>query len=66
MADYLLFAVLLEGTYPVLFISFADVKETSFIQARKKVIILLDEYDTPMQEVRVCFLREESADGAAD
>ncbi len=53
MADYLLFAVLLQGTYPVLFISFADVKETSFIQARKKVIILLDEYDTPMQEAYV-------------
>lgn len=27
----------LQGTYPVLFISFADVKETSFIQARKKM-----------------------------
>ncbi len=102
----------LQGTYPVIFLSFADVKETSFIQTRKlicriirmlydrfdfllegdclsdsekesfrrisvdmedneasyslkmltlylyryygkKVIILLDEYDTPMQEAYV-------------
>lgn len=27
----------LQGTYPVLFISFADVKENSFLQARKKI-----------------------------
>ena len=27
----------LQGTYPVLFVSFADVKETTFDQARKKI-----------------------------
>ncbi len=27
----------LQGTYPVLFVSFADVKETTFEQARKKI-----------------------------
>ncbi len=27
----------LQGTYPVIFISFADVKETTYIQARKKI-----------------------------
>lgn len=27
----------LQGTYPVMFISFADVKETSYVQARKKI-----------------------------
>lgn len=27
----------LQGTYPVLFISFADVKETTFDQARKRI-----------------------------
>ena len=30
----------LQGTYPVLFISFADVKENSFLQARKKYAAL--------------------------
>ena len=27
----------LQGTYPVLFVSFADVKETTFDQARNKI-----------------------------
>ena len=73
----------LQGSYPVIFISFADVKETTFQSARDKIcriikaqydkferlldqdpaleklpdifremalIILMDEYDTPMQE----------------
>lgn len=72
----------LQGTYPVIFLSFAGIKEQSFTEARKsicrtleelynqfdflldgellnekekeyygkRVIILLDEYDTPMQE----------------
>lgn len=33
----------LQGTYPVLFISFADVKENSFIQARKKMCRIIKE-----------------------
>ncbi len=33
----------LQGTYPVLFISFADVKENSFIQARKKMCRIIRE-----------------------
>ncbi len=33
----------LQGTYPVLFISFADVKENSFIQARKKICRIIKE-----------------------
>ena len=36
----------LQGTYPVIFISFADVKETSFSQARKKICsIIKDVYN---------------------
>ncbi len=36
----------LQGTYPVLFISFVDVKETSFSQARKKICsIIKNVYD---------------------
>jgi Predicted AAA-ATPase. len=31
----------LQGTYPVLFLSFADVKETSYEQAKKRYAILL-------------------------
>ena len=31
----------LQGTYPVLFISFADVKETSYLQAKKRCAISL-------------------------
>ena len=31
----------LQGSYPVIFLSFADVKETSFIQARKKICRIL-------------------------
>ena len=31
----------LQGTYPVIFISFADVKETSFSQARKKICSII-------------------------
>lgn len=33
----------LQGTYPVLFISFADVKETSFEQARKRICMIIEE-----------------------
>ena len=33
----------LQGTYPVIFLSFADVKETSFIQARKKMCRIIKE-----------------------
>lgn len=33
----------LQGTYPVLFISFEDVKENSFIQARKKMCRIIKE-----------------------
>ena len=33
----------MQGTYPVLFISFADVKENSFIQARKKICRIIKE-----------------------
>ena len=33
----------LQGTYPVLFISFADVKETDFDQARKRICMILEE-----------------------
>lgn len=33
----------LQGTYPVLLISFADVKENSFIQARKKICRIIRE-----------------------
>lgn len=29
----------LQGTYPVLFLSFADVKENTFLQARKKYAV---------------------------
>lgn len=54
----------LQGTYPVIFLSFADVKERDFLQARKMICrniqelynrfdFLLDEYDTPMQEAYV-------------
>lgn len=32
-----------QGTYPLLFISFADVKENSFIQARKKICRIIKE-----------------------
>lgn len=33
----------LQGTYPVLFLSFADVKETSFLQARRKICRIIKE-----------------------
>lgn len=33
----------LQGTYPVIFISFADVKETSYIQAKKKMCNIIKE-----------------------
>lgn len=33
----------LQGTYPVLFFSFADIKETSFAQARKKICRIIKE-----------------------
>lgn len=33
----------LQGTYPVLFLSFADVKETSFPQARKRICRIIKE-----------------------
>ncbi|MCM1045039.1 MAG: ATP-binding protein [Candidatus Gastranaerophilales bacterium] len=33
----------LQGTYPVLFLSFADVKETSFSQARRKICRIIKE-----------------------
>ena len=33
----------LQGTYPVLFVSFADVKETDFDQARKRICMILEE-----------------------
>ena len=33
----------LQGTYPVLFISFADVKETSYLQAKKKMCNIIKE-----------------------
>lgn len=33
----------LQGSYPVLFISFADVKETSYLQARKKICNIIKE-----------------------
>lgn len=33
----------IQGTYPVLFISFADVKENTFIQARKKMCRIITE-----------------------
>ena len=33
----------LQGTYPVISLSFADVKETSFIQARKKICRIIKE-----------------------
>lgn len=36
----------LQGTYPVLFITFADVKETSYDQARKKYAVLSGNYTT--------------------
>lgn len=32
-----------QGTYPLLFISFADVKENSFVQARKKICRIIKE-----------------------
>lgn len=31
----------MQGSYPVLFMSFADVKESSYLQVRKKYVILL-------------------------
>lgn len=44
----------MQGTYPVIFLSFADVKETSFIQARKKICRIIRElynrYDFLVQE----------------
>lgn len=33
----------LQGTYPVIFLSFADIKETSFVQARKKMCRIIKE-----------------------
>lgn len=39
----------LQGTYPVLFLSFSGIKGKNFKDARMG-IILLDEYDTPLQE----------------
>ncbi len=33
----------LQGTYPVLFISFADVKESSYVQTRKKICSIIKE-----------------------
>lgn len=33
----------LQGTYPVIFLSFADVKETSFVQAQKKICRIIKE-----------------------
>ena len=35
----------LQGTYPVIFISFADVKEISFSQARKKICSIITAKD---------------------
>ena len=59
----------LQGTYPVIFLSFADIKQNNYNDAVEKmkriicltilvviiknVIILLDEYDTPMQEAYI-------------
>jgi hypothetical protein len=78
----------LQGTYPVISLSFAKIKETSYQNTRKvsadmedyvaadslnalsdylmryygkRVIILLDEYDTPMQEAYVNGYGEEMA-----
>ena len=33
----------MQGTYPVIFLSFADVKETTFVQARKKICRIVKE-----------------------
>ena len=38
----------LQGRWPVLFFSFADVKENSFVQARKKSVVLLRNFMTSM------------------
>ncbi len=78
----------LQGTYPVISLSFAKIKETSYQNTRKvsadmedyvaadslnalsdylmryygkRVTILLDEYDTPMQEAYVNGYGEEMA-----
>lgn len=32
-----------QGTYPVLFLSFADIKETSYEQAKKKICMIIEE-----------------------
>ena len=45
----------LQGTYPVLFISFADVKETTYIQTKKKICriikALYNKYDLLYSEI---------------
>lgn len=41
----------MQGTYPVITLSFADIKETSFPEARKKYAILLKNCST---DIRIC------------
>ena len=49
----------LQGTYPVIFISFADVKETSFSQVRKKICsIIKDVYNRHVFLLEGNFLNE--------
>lgn len=50
----------LQGTYPVIFLSFADVKETSYVQARKKICRIIKELYNQKGFLReTSFLNEE-------
>lgn len=50
----------LQGTYPVIFLSFADVKETSHVQARKKICRIIKElYNQKGFLRKTSFLNEE-------
>lgn len=63
----------MEGTWPVISISFANVKEPNYEMAKRRICqvltdvynknqFLLDEYDTPMQEAYVEGYWKESPD----
>ena len=57
----------LQGTYPVISLSFADVKETSFAQARKKICrIIKDLYEQHRFLLESCVLSENEKRDFAD
>ena len=55
----------MQGTYPVIFLSFADVKETSFRQARRKICRIIKELYN-RNEYGLSDRREEAGSGMTD